>query len=127
VLYADPATTTAAINLIGNEFDNFVVGNDGINVLVGGLGRRYVARQRRRPTGSCGRPSTRSACPARTSSRTTAARRATCSTSPTSMRTRRADDQNFTFISTEAFTAAGQINWFTNGTDTFIQFNTTPI
>ena len=35
-----------------------------------------------------------------------------------------ADDQNFTFRGTEAFTAAGQINWFTNGTDTFLQFNT---
>src|SRR5262249_34798712 len=30
VLYADPATTTAAINLTGNEFDNFLTGNDGV-------------------------------------------------------------------------------------------------
>ena len=35
-----------------------------------------------------------------------------------------AGNQDFTFISTAAFTAPGQINWFTNGTDTFIQFNT---
>jgi hypothetical protein len=34
------------------------------------------------------------------------------------------DDQNFSFRGTEAFTAAGQINWFSNGTDTFIQLNT---
>jgi Ca2+-binding RTX toxin-like protein len=35
-----------------------------------------------------------------------------------------AGDQAFTFIDTAAFTAPGQINWFTNGTDTFIQLNT---
>ena len=35
-----------------------------------------------------------------------------------------AGNQDFTFISTAAFTAPGQINWFSNGTDTFIQFNT---
>ena len=33
-------------------------------------------------------------------------------------------NQDFTFIGTAAFTAPGQINWFTNGTDTFIQLNT---
>jgi hypothetical protein len=35
-----------------------------------------------------------------------------------------AGNQDFTFISTAAFTAPGQINWFSNGTDTFMQFNT---
>jgi len=35
-----------------------------------------------------------------------------------------AGDQAFTFIDTAAFTAPGQVNWFTNGTDTFIQLNT---
>ena len=35
-----------------------------------------------------------------------------------------AGNQDFTFIGTAAFTAPGQINWFSNGTDTFIQFNT---
>ena len=35
-----------------------------------------------------------------------------------------AGNQDFTFISTAAFTAPGQINWFSNGTDTFIQLNT---
>ena len=34
------------------------------------------------------------------------------------------DDQDFDFISTAAFTAPGQINWFSNGTDTFLQLNT---
>jgi Ca2+-binding RTX toxin-like protein len=35
-----------------------------------------------------------------------------------------AGDQAFTFIGTAAFTAPGQINWFTNGIDTFVQLNT---
>jgi Ca2+-binding RTX toxin-like protein len=35
-----------------------------------------------------------------------------------------AGNQSFTFIDTAAFTAPGQINWFTNGTDTFVQLNT---
>jgi Ca2+-binding RTX toxin-like protein len=35
-----------------------------------------------------------------------------------------AGNQDFTFIDQAGFTAAGQINWFTNGTDTFIQLNT---
>ena len=35
-----------------------------------------------------------------------------------------AGDQNFAFISTAAFTAPGQINWFTDGANTFIQLNT---
>jgi len=35
-----------------------------------------------------------------------------------------AGNQAFTFIGTAPFTAPGQINWFTNGVDTFIQLNT---
>ena len=35
-----------------------------------------------------------------------------------------AGNQDFTFISTAAFTAAGQINWFTDGANTFMQLNT---
>jgi Ca2+-binding RTX toxin-like protein len=35
-----------------------------------------------------------------------------------------AGNQDFTFISTAAFTAPGQINWFTDGANTFIQLNT---
>ena len=35
-----------------------------------------------------------------------------------------AGNQDFTFIGSAAFTAPGQINWFSNGTDTFIQLNT---
>jgi Ca2+-binding RTX toxin-like protein len=35
-----------------------------------------------------------------------------------------AGNQDFTFIDQAPFTAPGQINWFTNGGDTFIQLNT---
>jgi hypothetical protein len=35
-----------------------------------------------------------------------------------------AGNQDFTFISTAAFSAPGQINWFTDGANTFIQLNT---
>ena len=35
-----------------------------------------------------------------------------------------AGNQDFTFIGQAGFTAPCQINWFTNGTDTFIQLNT---
>ena len=35
-----------------------------------------------------------------------------------------AGNQDFTFIGSAAFTAPGQINWFSNGTDAFIQLNT---
>jgi hypothetical protein len=35
-----------------------------------------------------------------------------------------AGQQHFSFIGTGAFTAAGQINWFTDGHDTFIELNT---
>ena len=35
-----------------------------------------------------------------------------------------AGNQDFTFIDQAAFTAPGQINWFTDGANTFIQLNT---
>jgi len=35
-----------------------------------------------------------------------------------------AGNQDFTFISTAAFSAPGQINWFTDGANTFMQLNT---
>jgi Ca2+-binding RTX toxin-like protein len=35
-----------------------------------------------------------------------------------------AGQQHFSFVGTGAFTAAGQINWFTDGHDTFIEMNT---
>jgi Ca2+-binding RTX toxin-like protein len=124
VLYADPATTTAAISLIGNEFDNIVVGNDGINVLVGGLG---VDTLRGNGGGDAFLWSSVAevglASPDIVTDYSSAQGNVLHFTGIDADETL-ADDQNFTFRGTEAFTAAGQINWFTNGTDTFLQFNT---
>ena len=124
VLYADPATTTAAINLTGNEFDNIVVGNDGINVLVGGLGVDTL-----RGNGGADGFLWSSIDEVGLSSPDIVADYSTAQGDVLHFTNIDADEtvagnQDFTFISTAAFTAAGQINWFSNGTDTFIQFNT---
>ena len=124
VLYADPATTTAAINLTGNEFDNFLTGNDGINVLIGGLG---IDTLRGNGGGDAFLWSSvaevGSSNPDIVTDYSSAQGDVLHFTGIDADETL-ADDQNFTFRGTEAFTAAGQINWFTNGTDTFLQFNT---
>ena len=124
VLYADPATTTAAINLTGNEFDNIVVGNDGINVLVGGLGVDTL-----RGNGGADGFLWSSIDEIGLSSPDIVADYSTAQGDVLHFTNIDADEtvagnQDFTFISTAAFTAPGQINWFSNGTDTFIQFNT---
>jgi Ca2+-binding RTX toxin-like protein len=124
VLYADPATTTAAINLTGNEFDNIVVGNDGINVIVGGLGVDTL-----RGNGGADGFLWSSIGEVGLSSPDIVADYSTAQGDVLHFTNIDADEtvagnQDFTFISTAAFTAAGQINWFSNGTDTFIQFNT---
>ena len=124
VLYADPATTTATISLTGNEFDNFLTGNDGINVLVGGLGIDILR-------GNGGGDAFLWSSVAEVGSSNpdivtdySSAQGDVLHFTGIDADETLADDQNFTFRGTEAFTAAGQINWFTNGTDTFLQFNT---
>jgi len=124
VLYADPATTTAAINLTGNELDNIVVGNDGINVLVGGLGVDTL-----RGNGGGDGFLWSSIAEVGLSSPDIVADYSTVQGDVLHFTNMDADDtvagnQDFTFIGTAAFTAPGQINWFSNGTDTFIQLNT---
>jgi hypothetical protein len=124
VLYADPATTTAAINLTGNEFDNFLTGNDGINVLVGGLGIDTL----RGSGGADGflwssTDEVGLASPDIVADYSSAQGDVLHFTNIDADETQ-PDDQDFDFISTAAFTAPGQINWFSNGTDTFLQLNT---
>jgi Ca2+-binding RTX toxin-like protein len=123
VLYADQ-TTTAAINLIGNEFDNFLTGNDGVNVIVGGLG---VDTLRGKGGGDVFLWSSAADSSVTLPDVVTDFNRAegdflhfTNMDADDTV----AGDQNFSFIGTAGFTAPGQINWFTNGTDTFIQLNT---
>ena len=124
VLYADPATTTAAINLTGNELDNIVVGNDGVNVLVGGLGVDTL-----RGNGSADGFLWSSIDEVGLNNSDIVADYSTAQGDVLHFTNIDADEtvagnQDFTFISTAAFTAPGQINWFSNGTDTFMQFNT---
>jgi Ca2+-binding RTX toxin-like protein len=123
VLYADQ-TTTAAINLVGNEFDNFLTGNDGVNVLAGGLGLDTL---RGKGGGDVFLWSSVAESSVTLPDVVTDFNRAegdllhfTNMDADDTV----AGDQNFSFIGTAAFTAPGQINWFTNGTDTFIQLNT---
>ena len=108
----------------GNEFDNIVVGNDGINVLVGGLG---VDTLRGNGGGDgflwSSIDETGLSNPDIVADYSTAQGDVLHFTNIDADETV-AGNQDFTFISTAAFTAPGQINWFTNGTDTFIQFNT---
>jgi Ca2+-binding RTX toxin-like protein len=124
VLYADPATTTAPINLVGNEFDNFLTGNDGVNILAGGLGLDTL-----RGKGGADIFLWSSAAESSPTHPDVVADFNRAEGDVLHFTTMDADDtvagdQNFTFIDTAAFTAPGQINWFTNGTDTFIQLNT---
>ncbi|MGA7485676.1 MAG: calcium-binding protein [Xanthobacteraceae bacterium] len=123
VLYADPASA-AAINLTGNEFDNFLTGNDAVNVIAGGLGIDTL-----RGNGGGDAFIWSSVGEIGLSSPDVVADYSTAQGDVLHFTNVDADetvagDQNFTFIGTAAFTAPGQINWFTNGTDTFIQLNT---
>jgi trimeric autotransporter adhesin len=124
VLYADPATTTAAINLTGNEFDNFLTGNDGGNIITGGLGIDTL-----RGNGGSDAFVWSSVGEVGLASPDVVADYSIAQGDVLHFTNIDADetvagDQNFTFISTAGFTAPGQVSWFTNGIDTFIQLNT---
>jgi Ca2+-binding RTX toxin-like protein len=124
VLYADPATTTAAINLTGNEFDNFLTGNDGPNILAGGLGIDTL-----RGNGGGDAFIWSSIAETGLNNPDVVADYSSAQGDVLHFTNIDADEtvagnQHFTFIGTAAFTAPGQINWFTNGTDTFVQLNT---
>jgi len=123
MLYADQSTT-GAINLIGNEFDNFVTGNAGVNIIVGGLGFDTLRGEGAGDvflwsTVAESNPSHPDVVVDFNRAEGDVLHFTTMDADDTV-----AGDQNFTFIGTAAFTAPGQINWFTNGTDTFIQLNT---
>ena len=125
VLYADPATT-AAIDLIGNEFDNFLTGNDAVNIIGGGYGKDTLR-------GNAGGDvfiwsyvdeiGLSNFDPDIVTDYSSAQGDVLHFTNIDADETVDGN-QDFTFIGTAAFTAPGQINWFTNGTDTFIQLNT---
>jgi Ca2+-binding RTX toxin-like protein len=125
VLYADPAGTTA-INLIGNEFDNFVTGNEAVNVIVGGYGLDTL---RGKGGGDVFLWSSidetgLSDIDADIIMDYSSAQGDLLQFTDIDADEAVAGNQDFTFIGNAAFTAPGQINWFSNGTDTFIQLNT---
>jgi Ca2+-binding RTX toxin-like protein len=124
VLYADPATTTTAINLTGNELDNILAGNDGINVIVGGLGLDTLWGH-----GGGDAFLWSSVDEIGLLSPDVVADYSSAQGDVLHFSNIDADetvdgDQNFSFIGPAALTAPGQINWFSNGTDTIIQLNT---
>jgi Ca2+-binding RTX toxin-like protein len=126
VLEAAIPAGTAALDLVGNEFDNFLTGNDGINVLVGGLG---IDTLRGNGGGdaflwsSVDEIGLNNFDPEIVADYSSAEGDVLHFTNIDADETL-ADDQDFTFRGAEAFTAAGQINWFSNGTDAIIQLNT---
>ena len=124
VLYADPATITAAIDLVGNEFDNFLTGNDGANILAGGLGLDTLRGKGGGDVFLWSSVAESSPSHPDVVADFNRAEGDVLHFTSVDADDTVAGDQNFTFIDTAAFTAPGQINWFTNGTDTFIQLNT---
>jgi Ca2+-binding RTX toxin-like protein len=116
----DPTAATA-IDLVGNEHHNTITGNNGANVIVGGLGIDTLR-------GNGGGDAFLWSSIAEVGS-DDVVDYSSAQGDVLHFTNIDADDtlngnQDFTFIGTAAFTAPGQINWFTNGTDTFIQLNT---
>jgi Ca2+-binding RTX toxin-like protein len=124
VLETTDQAGTTALDLIGNEFSNLITGNDGINVIVGGLG---IDTLRGNGGGDAFLWSSIDEIgllsPDIVADYSVAQGDVFHFTNIDADETV-AGNQDFTFISTATFTAPGQINWFTNGTDTFIQLNT---
>ena len=117
---ADPTAVTA-IDLVGNEYNNTITGNDGVNVIVGGLGIDTLR-------GNGGGDGFLWSSIAEVGSDDvvdySSAQGDVLHFTNIDADETLPGNQDFTFIGTAAFTAPGQINWFTNGTDTFIQLNT---
>src|SRR5262245_32524874 len=120
------AIGTANVNLTGSLDDNRIIGNDGINVIDGSYGKDTL-------TGNGGADAflwksideighfnfDPDIVTDYSSAQGDVLHFSFIDANETV-----AGDQNFTFISTAAFTAPGQINWFTDGANTFIQLNT---
>ena len=121
VLETTDPTAVTAIDLVGNEHNNTITGNDGVNVIVGGLGIDTLR-------GNGGGDGFLWSSIAEVGS-DDVVDYSSAEGDVLHFTNIDADDtlngnQDFTFIGTAAFTAPGQINWFTNITDTFIQLNT---
>ena len=119
------ATGTANVSLTGSIDNNRIIGNDGINVIVGSYGKDTV-------TGGGGGDAFLWSSvdeiglfnfdPDIITDFNTA--QDVLHFTNIDANETVAGNQDFAFIGNAAFTAAGQINWVSNGTDTFIQLNT---
>jgi Ca2+-binding RTX toxin-like protein len=122
------------IDLFGNEFDNTIIGNatsnvlggsssvdsggfDGLDTFTGGFGGDTFVWTKTAETGVAGNE-------ADIITDFSRAQDDVIALNPIDADETVAGDHAFTFIGTGAFTAAGQINFFTTATDTFIQMNT---
>ena len=121
VLETTDPTAVTAIDLVGNDHNNTITGNDGVNVIVGGLG---IDTLRGNGGGDAFLWSSIAEVGSDDVVDYSSAQGDVLHFTNIDANETMADNQDFTFIGTAAFTAPGQINWFTNGTDTFIQLNT---
>ena len=121
VLETTDPTAATAIDLVGNEYHNTITGNDGVNIIVGGLG---IDTLRGNGGGDAFLWSSIDEVGSDDVVDYSSAQGDVLHFTNIDANETVADNQDFTFIGTAAFTAPGQINWFTNGTDTFIQLNT---
>ena len=121
VLETTDPTAVTAIDLVGNDHNNTITGNDGVNIIVGGLGIDTLR-------GNGGGDGFLWSSIAEVGSDDvvdySSAQGDVLHFTNIDANETMADNQDFTFIGTAAFTAPGQINWSNNGTDTFIQLNT---
>ena len=121
VLETTDPTAATAIDLVGNEHNNTITGNDGVNIIVGGLG---IDTLRGNGGGDAFVWSSIAEVGSDDVVDYSSAQGDVLHFTNIDANETVADNQDFTFIGTAAFTAPGQINWSTNGTDTFIQLNT---
>ena len=121
VLETTDPTAATAIDLVGNEYHNTIVGNDGVNIIFGGLG---IDTLRGNGGGDAFLWSSVEEVGSDDVVDYSSVQGDVLHFTNIDANETVADNQDFTFIGTAAFTAPGQINWFTNGTDTFIQLNT---
>ena len=126
ILETTDATAMTVLDLVGNEFNNTITGNAASNTIVGYMGQDFM-------TGGGGADvfvwtataeSGVAGAEADVILDFNHAIGDIIAVNPIDADTTIGGDQAFTFIGTAGFTAAGQINYFTTATDTYILLNT---
>ena len=127
ILETTDATAVSNFDLVGNEFGNTIIGNNGSNVIVGGMGLDTMVGGGGADvfvwtsTAETGHDADQADIVGADFNH---ALGDLIALNPIDANTTIGGDQAFTFIGTAGFTAAGQINYFTNGSDTYILLNT---